>query len=138
MLLGPVQDSLLMKNKINVIFLENLQNHACKLQSFLSSKGTFDKHSNRIIAPHNRFFLKKDSLYFKIKAVKGLQSFDLATLLACISFSKSKLFRFLRYRFKKVNAFSRNEKHCLHIFLNTCPISKKRIPCSSIRDLAKA
>ena len=127
-----------MKNKINVIFLENLQNHAYRLQNFLSSKGSFDKHTNRIIAPHNRFFLKKDSLYFKIKAVKGLQSFDLTTLLACVSFSKSKLFRFLQYRFKKVKAFSRNEKHCLHIFLNTCPISKKRIPCSTIRNLANA
>lgn len=127
-----------MKNKINVIFLENLQNHAYRLQNFLSSKGSFDKHTNRIIAPHNRFFLKKDSLYFKIKAIKGLQSFDLATLLACVSFSKSKLFRFLQYRFKKVKAFSRNEKHCLHIFLNTCPISKKRIPCSTIRNLANA
>ena len=126
-----------MKNKVNVIFLENLQSHACRLQNFLSSKCTFDKDNNRIIAPNNRFFLKKGSLYFKIKAVKGLQNFDLATLLACVSFSKSKLFRFLQYRFKKVRAFSKNEKQCIHIFLNACPISKKRIPCSSIRDLAK-
>ena len=127
-----------MKNRINVIFLENLQNHAGRLQNFLSSKGTFDKDNNRVIAPHNRFFLKKDSLYFKIKAVKGLQNFDLATLLACVSFSKSKLFRFLQYRFKKVRAFTRNEKQCIHIFLNTCPISKRRIPCGAIRNLANA
>ena len=125
-----------MKNKVNVIFLENVQKHASKLQNFLSSKATFDPHSNRVIAPHARFYLKKDSLYFKIKNAKELQSFDLATLIACISFSRSKLFRFLKYRFKKVKAFSKNEKHCLHIFLTTCPISKRRIPCSSIRDLA--
>ena len=127
-----------MKNRINVMFLENLQNHACRLQNFLSSKGAFDKDNNRVIAPHNRFFLKKDSLYFKIKAVKGFQNFDLASLLACISFSKSKLFRFLQYRFKKVRAFTRNEKQCIHIFLNTCPISKRRIPCGAIRNLANA
>ena len=126
-----------MRKKINVIFLDNLQYHAHRLANFLASKGTFDKDTNRVIAPHNRFYLKKDCLYFKIKTVKNPQCFDLATLLACVSFSKSKLFRFLQYRFKKVKAFSKNEKHCLHIFLNTCPISKRRIPCSSIRDLAK-
>ena len=127
-----------MKNKVNVIFLENVQNHASRLQNFLSSKATFDKNNNRVIAPNARFYLKKDSLYFKIKTTKELQSFDLATLLACVSFSKSKLFRFLKYRFKKVKAFSKNEKNCLRVFLTTCPISKRRIPCSSIRDLAKA
>ena len=125
-----------MKKKVNVIFLDNLQYHANKLRTFLVTKGAFDKDNNRVHTPHNRFFLKKASLYFKIKSAQQLQIFDLATLLACISFSKSKLFRFLQYRFKKVKAFSKNEKQCLHIFLNTCPISKKRIPCKSIRDLA--
>ena len=130
--------SALMKSRVNVIFIENLELHARKLQNFLTTKGTFDKENNRIIAPHNRFFLKKDSLYFKTKSVKGLQYFDLATLLACVSFSKSKLFRFLQYRFKRVRAFSKVEKQCIHIFLNTCPISKRRIPCSSIRNLAQS
>ena len=127
-----------MKNKVNVIFLENLQNHASKLRAFLKNKGNFDKENNRIQAPHGRFFLKKSTLYFKIKSAQHLQSFDLATLMACISLSKSKLFRFLQYRFEKVKAFSKKEKQCLHIFLNTCPISRQRIPCKTIRDLAKS
>ena len=126
-----------MQKKINILFLDNMRSHGNKLQTFLMTEGSFDKDNNRAHAPHNRFYLKKNSLHFKIKSTKNLQKFDLATLLACISFSRSKLFRFLQYRFKKVKPFSKNEKQCLHIFLTTCPISKKRIPCKSIRDLAK-
>ena len=126
-----------MQKRINILFLDNVRSHANKLQTFLMAEGNFDKVNNRAHAPHNRFYLKKNSLHFKVKSTKSLQKFDLATLLACISFSRSKLFRFLQYRFKKVKPFSKNEKQCLHIFLTTCPISKKRIPCKSIRDLAK-
>lgn len=125
-----------MKKRVNIIFLENLQSHASKLRTFLTTKGKFDKDNNRVYAPHNRFFLKKGSLYFKLKSVKHLQSFDLATLLACISLSQSKLFRFLQYRFDKVKAFSKLENQCLTIFLNACPISRQRIPCKAIRNLA--
>ena len=125
-----------MKKKVNIIFLDNLQFHANKLRTFLTTKGRFDKDNNRIHAPNNRFFLKRGSLYFKLKSVQSLQSFDLATVLACISLSQSKLFRFLQYRFDKVKAFSKQEKQCLTIFLNTCPISRQRIPCKTIRDLS--
>ena len=125
-----------MKNKVNTIFLDNLRNHASVIQKFVENRGTFDKEINGICIPRNRFYLKKRLVYFPLKDNKhSPPSFDLANLLACISFSRSKLFKFLQYRYETVKPFTKTEKHCLAIFLKNCPVSKKRIPCKFIRRL---
>ena len=127
-----------MKNKVNTIFLDNLRNHASALQKFVENRGAFDRKTSSIHLPKNRFYLKKRFVYFPLKDnEQSPHSLDLANLLACISFNRSKLFKFLQYRYETVKPFTKAEKHCLAIFLKNCPVSKKRIPCKFIRHLVK-
>ena len=127
-----------MSRRVNKIFTDNLKQHAATLQKFIDNKGTFVKDTNTIHAPRNRFFFKKRFVYFPTKDGKeSPPSINLATLLACISFSRSKLFKFLQYRYETVKPFTKTEKQCLAIFLRSCPVSKKRIPCKYIRHLIK-
>lgn len=126
-----------MKNKINVIFLNNVKYHANKLSDFFEQKGILAAKRRAIFSPDKQFYLKNHSLFFADKHSKGdAISFDLMKLLVTISFTKNKIFKFLQYRDKFVTQFSKNDKKFLQIFIRAFPINRQRIPCKTIRDFA--
>ena len=124
-----------MKNRINIIFLNNVKHHANKLSIFFEKKGIVDEKNRSIFSPNKLFYIKNHFLYFNDpqNRAKNL-SFDLAKLLVTISFTKNKIFKFIKYREKEVNKFSEKEKKFLGIFLRKFPINRHRIPCKIVRD----
>ena len=124
-----------MKNRINIIFLNNVKHHANKLSTFFEQKGIVDVKNRSIFSPNKHFYIKNHFLYFNDPQNKAKNlSFDLAKLLVTISFTKNKIFKFIKYREREVNRFSEKEKKFLGIFLKKFPINRHRIPCKIVRD----
>ena len=128
-----------MQNKVNIIFLKNIKYHANKLSNFFEQKGILIPKHRAIFSPNKQFYIQNHSLFFVSKHSKEANlSFELTKLLVCISFTKSKIFKFLKYREKSVTQFSKQDKKFLQIFIQEFPINRHRIPCKTIRDFAKS
>ena len=124
-----------MKNKVNVLFLHNVKYHANRIAEYFEKNGILDSKNRSIFTPNKQLYIKNHSLY-TVEKGKDSISFDLAKLLAYISLSKNKLYKFLKYRHKFVSAVTEKEKKFLRVFLKECPVNKRRIPCKIIRNFA--
>lgn len=122
-----------MNDRINVLYLDNAKYHTNKLIQFFRTKGSKGNEGNVIYSPNKDFYLKKKFLFLKHKGIRS--AFDLTKLIACLSFTKAKIFKFLQLQHKRVTPFTANEKQFLKQFLKKFPINQNRVPCDDIKKL---
>ena len=112
----------IMNHKINDIFLENLKFHKKILVNYFTHK-----------------MKKKRKLHLKGKHILNTMypdnSIEIAKMLVYLSFSRAKIYKFLKYRDQKVTPMSKDEKNMLKIIKDECRIPLSRIPCKAIRAI---
>ena len=114
-----------MNKKINIIFLENVKFHAECLTNFFKNNPNAYKY----------FKIKKNYIYLKDTPTAKI---ELSKFLTCLSFTKTKIYKFLSYKDKQVKRFSKNETRFLELFKSKMSnIVVARVPCKNIRNIIK-